>query len=848
MIKQHTLWRSNTAMITLVAAAFLLCCLAGGRHQHVAHAFTASPSSYGRPLSLQKGRHLEHLEEQRPRNCPTYLEAKVATRISSDSWFPLVPPLKHADDSPSDGKILTPEQRQNIESKSIELAARLLKNRMDAIMAWQQKDESSYAWSPSQDARIKGMVENRFMDLACTEKGENSLESLFVGPDIENEANDYVVRGAIMAIQSLCVYGTQVGVQGTREQLRRLISHLDHRRNPSLIQRDLLEEWDCDSVRRLKYQLERTPAAQLLSKLIWKRLPQGAFDLLVELNAWEPHEDVALLRSGFPLRFAKEELDAATQRASQYDEIDAESLLGIRKDLRHLKACTIDGSSTSEIDDGLSVEKIISKNENGEDETRHRIWIHIADADRLAPPGSDLFEVARKRITSLYLPRGPISMFPPLVSTDLMSLRSNEDSYALSMGLEIKSDGSIDESSIEITPSLIRVDYRLTYDDVDEMLEEGIGYAEEWELGVLLDVATTRREYRIRNGSSEGLIPNPIPYNSVSTYSDANAPDGIGVSVKVEVSHNAGRNQTSESNEWNGRNSRVMENTVPASSSFLLVTEAMIMAGEALGRWKCRMEQEENTSKTKDSSFFRNRLRLPFRTQPKPDYLSRARERRILDDLAEYNVGDGLCYSWYARRFLMPVRVREEMFPHSGLGLECYVQWTSPIRRFSDLQVHASVKRYLRRKRLNELLEAGAPIPSKLTARQVGVPSAEWQEILQQDEPQWKLEEHDLDTDIKYMEGIGLIGASKILQRQSQQYWLFQYVDRLYQQDTDITFNAVALGCTDPEKQQYAIYVYELGLEHRFLSGAQLDPGTKLRLKIQQVLPRHGQLSFVRVS
>ena len=61
-----------------------------------------------------------------------------------------------------------------------------------------------------------------------------------------------------------------------------------------------------------------------------------------------------------------------------------------------------------------------------------------------------------------------------------MSLRADRDSYALSLGVEIHDDGSIDENSIIVTPSIIKVDYRLTYDEVDEMLEMGIGFFEGW--------------------------------------------------------------------------------------------------------------------------------------------------------------------------------------------------------------------------------------------------------------------------------------------------------------------------------------------------------------------------------
>lgn len=213
--------------------------------------------------------------------------------------------------------------------------------------------------------------------------------------------------------------------------------------------------------------------------------------------------------------------------------------------------------------------------------------------------------------------------------------------------------------------------------------------------------------------------------------------------------------------------------------------------------------------------------------------------------LRENNVGDGLCHAWYSRRFFSPVKISEKLLPHYGLGLGCYVQWTSPIRRFSDLQVHAAVKRYLRRQRLHEMIKDGTKIPPGLIPSDFGLSPEIWQEngvdIL------LPHTEEDLDQDIDLLQGIGLIGASRVLQRQSQTYWLFEHVRRLQQSEPAIVFQAVVLGCVDPAKQQYAIYVYELGLEHRYTSPMPLQTGAKLQLKIENVQPRAGILTFVRV-
>jgi hypothetical protein len=529
-------------------------------------------------------------------------------------WFPLH--IEYDDDDIFNEEIFNEQEAAIavIEENAVELAMTCIQNRLELQNDTDENGDDTHnakdSWVPPTNPRVSKLVTGRFMDLTGSVEGERALESLFSDPAVDawigDGDNDDVIRGAVMVVQSLCVMGTQVGVTGAPEQLQRLVAHLDRRDDPKLRERDLYE-WDRDSIRRLKYRIDRKAAMHLLSRMLWKRTTQGAYDLLVGMGVWKKHEDLALLRSGFPLRFTRDETNAA--KAAFDSTHDPDQILGLRKDFRHMKVYTVDSASTSEIDDGLSLE-VVKKDDGTE---RHRIWIHIADADRWAPRDSVLFETARRRITSLYLPHGSISMFPSICSADLMSLKANQDACALSMGVELNDDGSIDASTITFTTSVIRVSYRLTYDDVDEMLEEGIGYSEEWELGALLSAAIKRRQYRIGRGSSEGLVPTPVPFSSVSINHNKSAPDGIGISVNVQVSHNAGKNRTTETESTSeDKNASVF--TEPASSANLLVTEAMIMAGEALGRWKMRLDKEDEQV---DEGGV-NQLRLPFRTQPAP--------------------------------------------------------------------------------------------------------------------------------------------------------------------------------------------------------------------------------------
>lgn len=426
-----------------------------------------------------------------------------------------------------------------------------------------------------------------------------------------------------------------------------------------------------------------------------------------------------------------------------------------------------------------------------------------------------------------------------------MSLRADRDSYALSLGVELNDDGSIDEKTLQVTPSIIKVDYRLTYEEVDEMLEFGVGYFEEWQLGALLSEANKRRKFRINNGSTEGFVPNPIPQTEIRVEPNIEAEDGLDIILKIEGTHNAGYNQSSA--ELNFSPSGVDNFAPPVSSSSLLVTEMMIMSGEAMGKFK-QIAESVSGANNEDLSIpkLENTLHLPYRVQPKPDFTTRYQELNTLETLK----GRGYCHAWYARRFFEPVRVSGQMQPHYGLGLDCYVQWSSPIRRFGDLQVHAAVKRFLRKSRINDLMRDGEAIPEELCDYDLGcsVPQC----LKDSKDANDKITKYSIDDrkasrlGIDYRKGIGFIKAARIVQKKSSEYWLFEYIRRCVENSNiDVEFHATVLALVDPNRYQYAIYVHELGLEHRYLSETgELKIGSILLMKVESVSPRYGLLTF----
>ena len=275
--------------------------------------------------------------------------------------------------------------------------------------------------------------------------------------------------------------------------------------------------------------------------------PQAAFQLLVDLGVWSPNENLFLRRSQIPTEFPSKVLEVAQKRLDfPYPDPDSQRL-----DLTHLKVYTIDDQSTSEIDDGLSWEVLPDE--------RQRLWVHIADPTRWVIPEDELDLEARRRGTTVYLPTGMNPMFPEALATGPMSLVQGQVCCALSFGVILDEVGAVQEYSIHT--ALIKPTYRLTYEDVDEMLELGVQAEPE------IEAIATWAKRRLAWRQAQGAI-------------SINLPESI---IKV-------------------KDNEITIDVLNDSVSRQLVAEMMILAGEVAGRYG----QTHN-------------LALPFRGQPQPE-------------------------------------------------------------------------------------------------------------------------------------------------------------------------------------------------------------------------------------
>ncbi len=517
----------------------------------------------------------------------------------------------------------------------------------------------------------------------------------------------------------------QLEVQTQKEQEKeQFILHLQQAIAGEVIDWSDYERSRLEAIAKIVLQpdLNHRAAQEMLASVNKSADPQKVFYLLVKIGWWSEHENLFLLRSPCPVNFSQKVLNVSQSRLQSFPN-DSDD--GDRLDLTGLKVYTIDDESTRDIDDGLSVEYL--------PEDRIRLWIHIADPTRLVSPGDELDLEARRRSTSIYLPTGMVSMFPLELATGPMSLVQGQVCPSLSFGVILDESGAISEYSI--TPSIIKPTYRLTYDDVDEILE--LGLTNEPEIADLSKFAQLRMKWRKSQGSIQIMMPES--------------------SIKVKD------------------NEEITITLLDKSFSRQLVAEMMILAGEVTGKYGT----ESN-------------IPLPFRGQPQPE-LPPEEELMLLP------AGP---VRYCAVRKCMP---RGEMgttpMRHASLGLDSYIQVTSPIRRYTDLLAHFQLKAHLRGEELPFTLE-------------------NLQEII-------------------YSVATSAYEAT-LVERQTNRYWSLEYLRR----NADCVWPVMVLRWLREEESLGIILLEELGLElpHRFDRPVNL--GDRLEMKVSLVDPHRDEIRF----
>ena len=280
-----------------------------------------------------------------------------------------------------------------------------------------------------------------------------------------------------------------------------------------------------------------------------------------------------------------------------------------RVDMTGIAAYAIDDEGNEDPDDALSIDG-------------DRLWVHVADAAALVPHGSDADREARSRGANLYLPEGVSNMLPGEV-TERLGLGLHETSPALSIGMRVDAAGELHDVEIRLTT--VRV-HRVTYREANTLLDE-TPFRE------LVDLTGRFRARRMANNAATIGLPE--------------------ASVRL-------------------KDGDILIRPIEPLASRDMVTDAMLMAGEAVARYAVAQG-----------------IPIPFVGQPVPEEISHPETPAAM-------------YAY--RRLFKPSSASLSEQAHFGLGLDLYTRATSPLRRYFDLLTHQQLRAHL---------TGGSPVPKE---------------------------------------------------------------------------------------------------------------------------------------
>lgn len=342
-----------------------------------------------------------------------------------------------------------------------------------------------------------------------------------------------------------------------------------------------------------------------------------------------------------------------------------------RLDLRDVQMVTIDGEDAKDLDDAVSLSR-----ETGSHGVRYHLGVHIADVSHYVTEKSPLDREALRRGTSVYLVDRVIPMLPHRLSNGICSLNAGEDRLALSCLMEIDEKGKI--LSHRIAETVIRVNRRMSYTDVNRIItDEDEKTMEEYRelvpmFFLMKELSGILRDRRRKRGAIDFDFP-----ESKIILDDRGKP--------VEI--------------------RPYERNAATK----LIEDFMLAANETVAEdyfWQelpflYRTHDEPDPEKMKSLAVFINNFGYSIRFQNGEIH---PKELQKLLAKIEGTPEEALL-SRLTLRSMKQAKYTVTNTGHFGLAAKYYTHFTSPIRRYPDLQIHRIIKENLRgglgQKRIN---------------------------------------------------------------------------------------------------------------------------------------------------
>ena len=357
---------------------------------------------------------------------------------------------------------------------------------------------------------------------------------------------------------------------------------------------------------------------------------------------------------GLPEEFPKEVMRQAALMPDMVDDREVEG----RLDLRHLPTVTIDGEDAKDLDDAITISK---------EGDHYTLGVHIADVTHYVQEGMPLDEEAYKRGTSIYLVDRVIPMLPHKLSNGICSLNAGTDRLALSCIMEIDDKGNV--LGHQIAETVINVDKRMTYTVVNAIVtDQDKTVMEEYQelvpmfclMKELADILRAKRRQR-------GSIDFDFPESKIVL-------DNKGKPIEIKP--------------------------YERNAATRIIEDFMLMANETVAEdyfWQelpfvYRTHEYPDPEKMKRLGTFINNFGYTIRTQNGEVHPKEI--QKLLDKIE--GTSEEALIGRLTLRSMKQAKYGTICTGHYGLAANYYTHFTSPIRRYPDLQIHRIIKENLK--------------------------------------------------------------------------------------------------------------------------------------------------------
>lgn len=386
-----------------------------------------------------------------------------------------------------------------------------------------------------------------------------------------------------------------------------------------------------------------------------RRNPEGkVIEILGHIN--DPGVDIlsVIRRYELAVEFPEEVYAEIEHLGTEVAEADKKG----REDLRDLLTITIDGADAKDLDDAVSLKRLGNGN--------FELGVHIADVSHYVRENTALDKEAYARGTSVYLVDRVIPMLPHKLSNGICSLNPHVDRLALSCLMEVNGRGEV--VSHRILESVINSDYRMTYTAVREILEDGTpALLEQYaEILPMLEDMEELRQILGEKRRKRGSVNFDLPESKIIL-------DENGKPIDIKP----------------------YEKSIATN----MIEEFMLVCNETIAEnsfWQempfmYRSHQEPDEDKLEKMEQFLRGFGYYLR---KKDGEIHPRELQKVLQKAE-DTDEERIITRMVLRSMMQARYTAENGGHFGLAAKYYCHFTSPIRRYPDLEIHRMIKKML---------------------------------------------------------------------------------------------------------------------------------------------------------